>query len=143
MIDKKMIDGNGSHQSWNASHSPLAMNPSISSLASWRTCAPSGSMRLAVNTGSSMCRYCLWSGPSRPSGIAGRSLPRYVVPCTTSWFLVTATMSAIEVSRNMPSPSCFTGHSVVMSTYVCCGEADALAAATAGSPQASAAILNT
>ena len=58
----------------------------------------SGAIRRAVNTGSSRRRYLVCSGPSSPSGIALRLLPRYLLAVSTSWLRLTVRMSSIRSS---------------------------------------------
>src|SRR3954447_19779204 len=118
------------------------MNESIISSASARTWSASGATRLAVNTGSSSRRYLRCSSPSRPSGIAGRLLPRYLEACSTSWCLLTKRMSSMRSNTAKSSRSHSTGHRAARSTYIAMGSAVARAAAPSGSLNARSASAN-
>ena len=81
-------------------------------------------MRRAVNTGSSSLRYFVCSGPSSPSGIALRLLPRYLLACSTSWLRLTVRMSSMRSSVTVPFGLC--GHRALdaaRSTYIAWGSA--------------------
>ena len=119
----KIVDGSGWHHSTFTSTSPSSTKPSINSLASLRMFGSSGAMRRAVNTGSSKRRYFVCSGPSSPSGIALRLLPRYLLACSTSWLRLTVRMSSIRSNVTVPFGLCRTGHSAARCTYMAWGSA--------------------
>ena len=143
MIERKIVDGSGSHHAAWASTEPEPTKPSINSLASWRTRWANGATCLAVKMGSINRRYLRWISPSRPSGMAGRSLPRYFEPCSTAGWRVTNWISAMVFNDQYrpASSSCRTAPWRWRSAYIWCGHALACGPASAGSPHASPMIV--